>query len=347
MITLKFSFLVISLKKYFFTILFFIFLISLILFSSSNIQAAKNGLILWAEAVVPSLFPFFIASDLLCKTNLISICGRYLGKFMRPLFNLPGEAIIAIIIGTISGYPVGAKIVCQLENSHKLSKEEAERLVAFSNNSGPLFILGTVGITLFANRTIGILLLTSHIIASISVGILYRFWSPKTQNKLNSNLKTINISNNSSNISTSISFRNLGESIGNSIKNSIQSILLVGGFIVLFSVILSIFKNSGIFSYLTSIDSFINLPMYFSESFASGLLELTNGIKAISELSFENISLKIVSASFLLGFGGISILLQVFSIISKNHLSIKPYFIGKIFQAIFSSIYTYLFLLFL
>ena len=151
MIILKYNFFVFSIKKYFFTILILIFLIGLLSFSTSNIQAAKDGLVLWAEAVVPSLFPFFVASSLLCQTNIILIFGKYFGKLMRPLFNVPGESTIALIIGAISGYPVGAKVVCQLLNQKVINKDEAERLVAFCNNSGPLFIIGTIGIVLYNN----------------------------------------------------------------------------------------------------------------------------------------------------------------------------------------------------
>lgn len=298
MIDLKFNFLVFSFKKYFFTIIFCIFLISLILFSQNNIQAAKNGLNLWVNSVIPSLFPFFIASNLICKTNLINICGKLFGKFMQPLFKLPGEAIIAIIIGTISGYPVGAKIVCNLESSGKISKAEAERLLAFSNNSGPLFIIGTVGISLLADKNLGLLLLIVHILASISVGFLYGIWSPKTQNKINSNYKRQ--THNTNKPQTSINLKNFGELLSNSIYSSIQSILLVGGFIVLFSVIISILKNVNIFKYFVYIDNFFNFPIHFSENFASGILELTNGIKELALLYFDNVNLKIISISSLL-----------------------------------------------
>lgn len=80
---------IISLKKNFFTILFSFFAICLILFSSSNLEAAKNGLILWSSSVLPSLFPFFIATELLYRTNFVNILGKFLTKFMRPVFNVP------------------------------------------------------------------------------------------------------------------------------------------------------------------------------------------------------------------------------------------------------------------
>ena len=98
---------------------------------------------------------------------------------MRPLFNVPGEGVFALIMGTISGYPVGAKIATNLREKNNCTKEEAERLLAFTNNSGPLFIIGTVGICSFGNTLIGYLLLITHIMSSITVGLIFRFWKKK------------------------------------------------------------------------------------------------------------------------------------------------------------------------
>ena len=64
------NFIVISIRKYFFTIIILLFTISLLVFSNNNLIAAQNGLALWATKVLPSLFPFFVATELLCQTNL-------------------------------------------------------------------------------------------------------------------------------------------------------------------------------------------------------------------------------------------------------------------------------------
>jgi sporulation integral membrane protein YlbJ len=268
---------------------------------------------------------------------------------MKPIFNEPGESAIAVIIGTISGYPVGAKVVCSLVRNNKISKEEAERLLAFCNNSGPLFILGTVGIALFGNKTIGFILLITHILASLSVGIIYKFWSPSTytkrkmleQNNSNntnniltdntynknssyqnskSNFK-ININNylntssenNTQKTSSNITLSNLSEAIGSSITSSISSIMLVGGFIVIFSVILSIINNYNLFAFLQPIEQKLNLPQDILKAFVSGLLELTNGLKEISLVNISNFQnsnfefffkLKILLSAALLRFWG-------------------------------------------
>lgn len=170
------TFIMISLKKNIFPFCLCLFTIFLVVFSNSNINAAKNGLMLWANCIVPSLLPFFIATELLCNTNIIHNLGNIFNRFMRPLFNVPGAGAFALIMGIISGYPTGAKIVSNFRQQNICTKEEGERLLAFTNNSGPLFIIGTVGVSLFYNTTIGFLLLTTHLLACFSVGILFRFW---------------------------------------------------------------------------------------------------------------------------------------------------------------------------
>ena len=218
-----------SIKKNLFNIACIIFVISLVLFSVSNLSAAKSGLYLWANNIIPALFPFFVATELLSHTPIINVLGNFFNKFMRPIFNVPGQGSFPLIMGILSGYPIGAKIVCDMRNSNVLTKSESERLLSFTNNSGPLFILGTIGIVL----------LITHILASLIVGIIFRFWKYKDTNIASSKTTYKSPVNNSSNI---------GEILSSSIKNSIFTILNIGGFIVFFSVIISIFNNILIFT---------------------------------------------------------------------------------------------------
>lgn len=327
-------------KRIFFTIMLLFFIISLILFSSSNLQAAQNGLILWATSVVPSLFPFFVATELLALTNALQILSSIFNKFMKPIFNINGEGAFAIIMGLICGYPIGAKIVCDFRKNNILSKTECERLLSFTNNSNPIFIMGTVGIGMYGSSLIGFLLLITHILASFTVGFLFRFW------------KNINFDVNKSYVNTHkkrrISLSNIGEILSNSIYTSIKTLLMIGGFVVLFSVIISIIKTSHLLNIFTIIISpifkLLHIPPLFTPSFFTGILEITNGIAIISNIQIKAISINIILTSFLLGMGGISIFLQIISIVSKTDLSIKPYIIGKLLQGILAVFYTFIFI---
>ena len=150
----------------------------------------------------------------------------------------------AFVIGLISGYPVGAKIVSEFREKGLVSKDEGERLLCFTNNSGPLFILSSVGIALFGDTKTGLLLLCTHILACISVGIIFGIISKKSRKNnlvgINSFKKSESYNDNSKfNSQKNINFKNLGEVLTNSISSSISTILMIGGFIVIFSVIIS------------------------------------------------------------------------------------------------------------
>ena len=331
---------VIRIKNYTLPFIFLIFALCLVLFSSTNLSAAKNGLALWATSVTPSLFPFFIATELLIQTNIPYILGRFLNIFMKPLFNISGEGSFAFIMGVISGYPTGATIATNFRKNNILSKTECKRLLSFTNNSGPLFIIGTVGISMFGSSTIGFLLFVTHLLASISVGIIFRFWK-KEKHSINNSKHYIPQSK-------TVTFSNLGEIIAISIKNATSTILLIGGFVVLFSVIISILKTSNILGIFSNIlipaFNLLHIPTSFISPFLTGILEITNGISLISGIHIKAITINILFAAFLLGFGGISVLLQVLSITSKTDLSIKPYIFGKFLHGILAATYTFLFI---
>ena len=339
----KSHFYIIKIKRNILTLIFLAFAGSLLLFSSSNLPAIKKGLSLWANSVVPSLFPFFVATDLLMHTNFVNILGRFLNKLMKPLFNIRGEGAFGFIMGLISGYPVGAKIACDFRENNICSKEECERLLSFTNNSGPLFIVGTVGISMFGNSTIGLLLLVTHILACITVGIIFRFW------KFNTSTFNTDINKKSSfNKNKNVTFSNLFEVLVKSITNSISTVLMIGGFVVIFSSIISILKSSGILNSLvyifTPLFDFMHIDTSFIYGILTGLLEITNGISIISNIHIKAISINIVLTAFLLGFGGLSVLLQVLSITSKTDISIKPYFYGKLLHGFLAGFYTFIFM---
>ena len=119
---LKHNFYVVKLKRNFLPLIFLIFTFSLLLFSKSNLPAVKSGLALWANSVIPSIFPFFVATELLMHTNIITQLGNILNRYMKPLFNIRGEGAFAFIMGIISGYPVGAKIAASFRKNNTCTK---------------------------------------------------------------------------------------------------------------------------------------------------------------------------------------------------------------------------------
>ena len=255
---------------------------------------------------------------------------------------------------------------------------------------GPLFILSSVGISLFGDTKTGLLLLCTHILACITVGIILGKFSKnsdeefRSRRKLDKTFKFKNMKNhiidnkselkfnartNSSSKQISnmdlkrdssktqfsktnnVTFKNLGEVLGNSINNSISTILMIGGFVVIFSVIISILNQTHTLDLLSKlfypILSALGFDLDFAKPLFSGILELTNGVNLVSDVHIKAISQNIILCAFLLGFGGFSVLLQVFSIVAKTDLSMKKYCIGKFMQGIFAALYTFLALKFI
>lgn len=380
-----------SLRRNILPLFFVLLAICFVIFSRSNLTAATNGLTLWATCVVPSLFPFFVISNLLSQTKVVSFVGRLLDKLMRPLFNVPGIGGFAFVMGLISGYPVGAKVVSDFREQGLVTKDEGERMLAFTNNSGPLFIISSVGISLFGDTTTGLLLLCTHILACVTVGILLGKFSKKSDEEFrrrnllkgtnykykDSNFKvgytktysinkkedtysnkkyntTANARTNkqkATSNSNNVTLKNLGEVLGNSINSSISTILMIGGFVVIFSVIISILNQTGALTAISKLFypvlAFLGFDYNFAEPLVSGIIELTNGVNLVSGIHTKMISQNIILCAFLLGFGGFSVLLQVWSIISKTDLSIKKYLVGKFLQGIFAACYTFLALKFI
>lgn len=273
-------------------------MICIVCFSSSTFEVVQNALKLWANNIIPSLLPFFICIDLLKKTKFVNIISTLLTPIMKPLFNVPGSGAFALSMGWLSGYPTGAKITSELYQDGKCSFEEASRLLAFTNTSGPLFIIGTCGIAMFNDSKIGILLLIAHILGSITVGFVLknRFSSPNPACIISQKSEKINTSED-------LNLKNLGKFVGISIQNSFSTLILIGGYIVAFAIIRTYFKRT--WHYFISFKS--NMPEYFGlstsllpyiEATFCGLLEVTNGLNILASLGTSTFT--ICLASFLL-----------------------------------------------
>ena len=189
-------------------------------------------------------------------------------------------------------------------------------------------------------------MLSTHILSCITVGIILGKFSKKSDEEYRRNINAHIKNSNNLNSSKTVTFKNLGEVLGSSINNSISTILMIGGFVVIFSVIISILNQTHALDFLAKflnpILSMIGFDLEFAKPLLSGIIELTNGVKQVAGISIKAISQNVVLCAFLLGFGGFSVLLQVFSIVAKTDLSMKKYFIGKFMQGIIAAIYTFL-----
>ena len=208
--------------------------LALMLYPQPSMEAAKSGLALCYNVIIPSLFPFFVLSSLVVELGLAGYLGRLLEGLMRPLFHVSGACASAFALGFIGGYPVGAKTAISLYENGMCTKTEAERLLAFCNNSGPAFILGVVGAGVFASSRVGVLLYLAHAAASICIGILFRFYKagPTARREERQPRPQFHA-------------QRFTTAFTGSIKNSFLSTLNICAFVVFFTVVIQLLIRSG------------------------------------------------------------------------------------------------------
>ncbi|WP_317856228.1 nucleoside recognition domain-containing protein [Chakrabartyella piscis] len=298
---------------------FFIF--ALLCQPQAILMAGQNACYLWLERVLPSLFPFMVGCQILMETGFAEKIGIYLQPLMQPIFKLSGIAALPLFLGLLSGYPMGAKITATLYEEDKISLAEAQHILSFSNNAGPLFVVGTVATGFFGEPLLGYLLLLCGILGAILTGILYRMIYPSQIS--NFTAKTIQS-------------KDITGLLPRSIANSLYTIGQIGGYILLFSILVELFTVYGIFTILEKPFTPFVSSAYFA-GMLGGILEMTTGAYALSA-SIDSLFIQLIGVCFLLSFGGCSILGQSFGILGDIPISKKRYVLSKIFNGIFSSI---------
>ena len=234
---------------------------------------------------------------------------------MNPLFSLGETCFSPLLLGLISGYPIGASTCASLYRNEEISKEEAERLLAFCNNAGPAFILSTIGIGVFSSLKIGFLLLTIHVISAVMVGFIFKIFLPIKPNKEN-------IKKHAPRPSFSFAFTD-------SVSSALSSSLSISAYITFFSVITSLLKSIPVQSSILEL----------SRAVFCGILEMTTGAYEISRITDIGVSFIIIS--FFLGFGGFCIHFQTLSLLRDTDIDTKQYFLGKFLHGSISAIISY------
>lgn len=310
------------------------------------IKASKEGISIWINILMPSLLPFVIGANLIVSLKVVDILGVIINPLTQRIFNVSGKSGLIFAISMISGYPVGSKFTSDLRLENKISAYEGQRLVSFCSTSGPLFIIGSVGTGMLKNPQIGYMMLLCHYIAALLVGIIFRNYG-KEQN-LNSqhhvwcDIKNI-IYENSKTEDFFVSF-------GKAVVNGVNTLLTIGGFVIMFSVFFEIlyhFKIIDFVSYIICIllNSTEITPDILS-AFISGLFEMTIGCNSLSQIDGISYTILVPLCSFLVAFSGLSILAQCSSFIGKTDIKVSLYIFSKFLHGIFAAVFTYIFLYF-
>lgn len=321
----------------------FCLIVTMIINPQEIFSASLYGLKIWWDIVFPSLLPFFIFANLFMGLGAVKILGALVEPLMRPLFNLPGESALVVAIGYTSGFPIGASFTAKLRKENIISQFEAERLLSFTNNSSPLFMFVAISVGMLGLPDTGIIIAVSHYLANIIVGLIYRFHGRteiviKTKQGYLEKLKCAikEVSTNKT--------KPIGYLLGDAVKNAMQSLTSIGGYIILFAVLLKSFELVGIIS---ALQNFIALFMPIKEiqlqtAVAKGIFEMTIGCKTTAE-ALVSLESKLIFISIILAWSGLSIHAQVLSQINDTDIRYLPFLVARIIHAAFAGILCKLF----
>lgn len=286
---------------------------------------ASEGLLLWFQIILPTLFPFLLVTNLLLSTGSIHFISSAFGGTLSRIFKVSKSGSFAVLTGFLCGYPMGAKTAADLTVSGYISREEGQYLLSFCNNTSPVFILNfIVWKTLKDER-----LMLPTLCILLAAPIIVSFF---TRRKYLSGKHIFAELSAGTSPSTSLSAQNISfREVDNSIMDSFETLVKVGGYIMLFSVMLELFQH---------------LPVAIPGlQYTLPFLEVTNGIVMFAETTLP----VAVSYPLILGltaFGGFCSVAQTQCMVQKAGFPVFPYIKEKLTAALTASLLGILYLLF-
>lgn len=279
-----------------------IMFVFLLIFTDEFGTGFSDGLRKCSEIVIPSLFPFLIASSLAGNGELPPKSSRFISPITRFFFGLPAESFFAVILGQFGGYLSGAKSAQVLCSSGKISKSQAEKLMLFCINPGIGFAVNAVGSIMLSSRNSGRIIFASICISSFICGVIAKFLPCAEPPKNTANQSSVPFSS----------------AVVNSVSSGTFSLLTACAFVCLFSGAVAVTEK------------YIHNKNIKLASIC--LLEITNGCFYAS----EELSLPLISA--ICAFGGLCVHMQIFAVADNFGIRISRFYFFRILHSVLAFI---------
>lgn len=313
-------------KEKHYSFLFLVIMLILLFCPSFCFSGAKSGISLWVNTVIPSLLPFLLLSNIILEAGLLPYLSDLIYPLFGPLFGVSKNGCFPILMGIISGFPVGAKTCADLVKREQLSLQEGQYLLSFVNNASPMFLIVYMASQCLQCKTLQYPLYFIILLSSLICSIVFRFFFTKSKPAFCKEAAFLPHSQQENKL-------HIATILDHSIINSFLTVTKIGGYVILLSIVST---------FLSHLPEQIQHTRYF-------LLAATEMTTAISQIGEANLTLhtKIILSLASATSGGISSLLQTQSVIAESGLSMKLYVISKIFQTTVVLLCTYVLLIFL
>ena len=283
--------------------------------------AVTEGIMLWAAAVLPALFPYLVITSIVSSLKITAKISTALSPFTTKIFNVNGNAGYALFLSLMCGYPVGAKCVSDLKTRKLIGEAESVRASALCSSSSPVFLMGSVGNLTFGNPFFGLILFITHFLSVLTVGFIFSFYHRHEPPHKTTELNALNGSDNI---------------LYDSVYSAVISVLVVGGIITIFYLLTEILSDIGALKFLSSLFNIFTDNEKISEGLASGIFECTKGIKILASGGISVFTLPIVAA--ICGFGGVSVIMQSIAYLKKAQIKTAPFILSKTLAAVINFI---------
>lgn len=329
-------------KYYLAAVFAFLIVAALIACPEATFAASVRGLNLWWNIVFPALLPFFVAAELLTGLGAVHFLGVLLEPLMRPLFRVPGVGGFIMAVSLASGFPMGAMLAAEYRQNRALSKEEGERLLAFAHTAGPLFMTGAVATGMLGWPQIGMTILLVHYLSCLTTGLIMRFYKPKAipSSPVTSREFILVRAARALVDARKKDGRHFAKLLSDAVTKAISSLLLVGGFVISFSVLIELLNASGLTAKLASA---LSAEAEIVTLISTGALEMTNGCRLAAQSALPMTG-KVIAISAIIAWSGLSVHGQAASFASKTDLSIRPFLFARVIHACLAAMYAALLL---
>lgn len=296
-----------KLSKLFYLLFFSVLILSMLFFPRQALTYSLSGLQLWFDKMIPALLPFMILSGIMVHLQINTSFIRLFTPILYPLFRLNSECLYVIFMGFLCGFPMGAKVCAQLYSMGRLTKSEAEYLLSFCNNIGPVYFVSFVLFTLQIDRKLPFLFGMYGLPILYGLLLRYTVYAPVFASK-SGGCPT--------RTSLPVKPPSLLSAIDESVTGALHQITQLGGYMILFNV-------------LNLIPFLMNLKSPLLSGYLNCLLEISGGISSITMYQ-EKTPLVLFLIFTSLIFGGLCCLAQTLSVIRGTGLSSLRYLFHKL-----------------
>ena len=217
-----------KLKKLFLTFTVIAIAATVLINSDAVRTSVANAIDACLNSVVPSLMTFMTVATFIADSDCADVLAKAFGRTVRLLFNLPQNCTKAVLLSMLGGYPCGAKIISDMLKNGETDSKTAQRMLRFCINASPAYIVSAIGIGLFNSARIGAMICFSHLASSLLIGIVFR--GRKIPERPPSKPKRAKLS----------------ECFVKSVLDSTNAMLCISGFVITFSVVLTLLDETGI-----------------------------------------------------------------------------------------------------